>query len=390
MSLSLLPSLSFSTDEYRARVAAVQHRIAEAGLDALLCHSFPNICYLTGFETVGAHKYFMLVIRPEGEPSLLTQDFEAHNGRISSWLTDTIVPHSLWDDPIDASRDLLCLLKLEHGRLGVEMDATTLTPDRYRRLCAALPDATLIDASGTVEDVRLIKSPTELGYIRRAAYLSSTGMAAAIDAVVEGGTDNDVARASYDVMIGGGSEYMCYAPIVTVGPRSGIPHSTHRRITLRHGDPVFIEVGACIARYSAPMMRTAVIGPPSDQVRRMADACIASVETMIQQIRPGIAAREVALESRRCVADVVAKGLIWHGYYGYTIGLGFPPEWSDGPGAIAENSDLVLRPGMVFHCSTSLRQAGVCGVAFSETIAVTETGCEVMTQGTRELVVKDT
>ena len=377
--------LAFSVDEYRARVAAVQRCIAAAGIDALLCHTFPNICYLTGFETIGAHKYYLLIVRPEGDPVLLTQDFEAHNGRVSSWLSD-FATYPVWADPIGVSRDLLASLGLAEGRLGVEMDATTLTPHTWGRLREALPNATFVDATGTVEALRLIKSPAEVAVLREAGRLSGLGVQAALDAVAEGKTDNDVAQASYAALIGGGSEYMCYAPIVTVGARSGVPHTTHRRIPIRRGDPVFIEVGACIARYSAPIMRTAVIGPPTDQIRRMADACIASVNTQIEHIRPGIPAREVALKASACVAAAVAEGLIWHGYYGYTIGLGFPPEWSDGPGAIAENSDLILQPGMVFHCSTSLRDAGRCGVAFSETVAVTASGCEVLTTGDRTLV----
>lgn len=378
-------TLAFSIDEYRTRVAAVQRYVAAAGLDALLCHTFSNICYLTGFETIGAHKYYLLVVRPEGDPILLTQDFEAHNGRVSAWLSD-FATHPVWADPIDVSRDLLASLGLAKGRLGVEMDATTLTPRTWGRFQAALPNASFVDATGTVEALRLIKSPAELAYLREAGRLSGLGVQAALDAVAEGKTDNDVAQASYAALIGGGSEYMCYAPIVTVGARSGVPHTTHRRIPIRRGDPVFIEVGACLARYSAPIMRTAVIGPPTAQIRRMADACIASVNRQIACIRPGVPAREVALKASDCVAAVVAEGLIWHGYYGYTIGVGFPPEWSDGPGAISENSDLILQPGMVFHCSTSLRDAGRCGVAFSETIAVTASGCEVLTTGERTLV----
>jgi Xaa-Pro aminopeptidase len=379
--------LAFSPEEYRARVRAVQARLAGQGLDALLCHAFPNICYLTGFETVAAHKYFMLALRPEGDPILLSQDFEAHNALVSAW-TGRPVTYPVWGDGIDASRDLLQQLGLADKRLGVDYEASSLTAARWLRLREALPRAVFVDASGLVEGVRVVKSPAEVACLRQAARLSSLGMEAAIEAVAEGRTDNDVALASYEAMIGGGSEYMCYPPIVTVGARSGIPHTTHRRVPIRRGDPVFIEVGACIHRYSAPMMRTAVAGPPSDRVKRMADACIASVDTLIAHIRPGIPARQVALAARNCLEEAVAAGLIWHGYYGYSVGLGFPPEWSDSPAAISEQSDLILQPGMVFHCSTSLREAARCGTAFSETVAVTDTGCEVLTEGPRLLAVK--
>ncbi len=211
---------------------------------------------------------------------------------------------------------------------------------------------------------------------------------AAIDATAAGKTDNDLALAGYQAIIGGGGEYMCYDPIVTVGGRSGIPHTTHRRVAMNHGDVVFMEMGACIHRYNAPIMRTIVIGPPADQVRRMAEACCASVNTLIEHIKPGIPARDVALRAQACLDDVLAAGLIWHGYYGYSVGLGFPPEWNDSPVEITVNSETILQPGMVFHCNTSLRDVGRYGTAFSETVLVTDRGCDVLTNGPRVLVVK--
>ena len=191
--------------------------------------------------------------------------------------------------------------------------------------------------------------------MREAARWTSAGMAAAMASVAEGRTDNEVAAEAYLAMIRAGSEYMCYAPIVTTGKRSGIPHSTHRRVRIDRGDPVFIELGACCNRYSAPLMRTAVAGVCPDPIRRLADAARSSVEALIENIAPGAIAHDVARKAATALRGI-PESVIWHGYYGYSIGLGFPPEWNDGPALIRENSDLVLQAGMVFHCSTSLRE----------------------------------
>src|SRR5438445_387278 len=78
-------------------------------------------------------------------------------------------------------------------------------------------------------------------------------------------------------------------PIVTSGRRSGIPHTTFRRVRLEAGDPVFIEVCGTYQRYSAPMLRTASIGEPAPEIRRAFDTCRASVEALIAEIRPGVA-----------------------------------------------------------------------------------------------------
>src|SRR5437868_12178927 len=115
-------------------------------------------------------------------------------------------------------------------------------------------------------------------------------MQAAIAVIAEGRSDNDVAAAAAECLICEGSEYMCYQPIVTVGPRSGVPHSTFQRVPINRGESVFMEFGACIRRYSSPIMRTAVLGEPPDKMKQMFGMCLASVTTSLANLKPGAVA----------------------------------------------------------------------------------------------------
>ena len=63
--------------------------------------------------------------------------------------------------------------------------------------------------------------------------------------------------------IAGGSDFFCIDPIVCVGWRSGTPHSNRGGSVVAEGDPVFLEMGATLARYTCPIMRTRVAGKPS-------------------------------------------------------------------------------------------------------------------------------
>jgi Xaa-Pro dipeptidase len=111
------------------------------------------------------------------------------------------------------------------------------------------------------------------------------------------------------------------------------------------------------------------------------------VETLIAEIRPGIAARVVAQRAGAAMR-AIEPSLLWHGYYGGSTGLSFSPTYSDGGAvAITATSDVELVAGMTFHASTSLRNLGEFGVTVGETVAVTETGCEVLTDVPRELHV---
>lgn len=381
-------NLAFTVQEYRGRVAKVQKAINAFGWDGLLLHNLASICYLTGFQSLSVHKFWTCIVLPEGDPILLSQDFESYNAQWGCWLTH-IETFEVFADPVAALRDLLKKMKLDRKKLGIELGTwSSLTAQGYLKLQQTVPKATFEDATDIVPRVQAVKSPTEIKYLREAGRISTLAMQAAIDAVAEGRTDNDIAAAASAKLIQEGSEYQCYQPIVTVGLRSGIPHTSFHRIPIRAGDPVFMEFGACINRYSAPMMRTAVIGEPSPKMRRMFEMCRRSVDASIAALGPGVTGGEVAAAAGKAIGKLPA-GWVWHGYHAYSVGLGFPPEWADSLEVGASpGSKAILEPGMSFHCSTSIRDPGKLGTTCSETVLITENGCDVLTDLPRQLFVK--
>src|SRR5260370_16989138 len=86
--ISQLTSPAFPGSEYERRRRAVRDLMEAAGVNCLLVHSFPNICYLTGFETIAFHKYFCLLMPLRGTPVLVPQSFEANNAPIGAFDID--------------------------------------------------------------------------------------------------------------------------------------------------------------------------------------------------------------------------------------------------------------------------------------------------------------
>ena len=93
-------------------------------------------------------------------------------------------------------------------------------------------------------------------------------------------------------------------------------------------------------------------------------------------MKPGAVARDV---DRICREAVLAAGLRdrYENATGYTLGYYAPwsPRTSDFTRLFIPTADWVLEPGMVFHMYVS-----AMGLAFSETVAVTESGAERLTQ----------
>jgi Xaa-Pro aminopeptidase len=381
--------LPFAREEYAARLRKVQDEVGRANLGALLCHSFGNICYLTGLQSVmGPEKYFMLVIPDQGAPFLLGQAFELHNANLGCTVDD-LTGFEIQADPVEESRKLLASRGMHNKRLGLEFKSRGITPHSYLGLRRALPQADIVDASELVNNVRAIKSPAEIEMIRKAGALTSGAMSRALDEASVGKTDNDIAAAAIEYCVRQGGEFHCLEPIVSLGKRSGVPHCTFGRNTIRAGDLCFIEIGACMNRYSAALIRTVSFAEPEPFQRRVCDEIQASLEAVLENLRPGIPVREVAQEARKAWDWTFTRpDLFWNGAYGYSIGLGFPSDWGDADLSIREDRTTILQPGMVFHCTNNIRKAGEFGMGISETVAITEFGCELLTDCPRHLFVK--
>ena len=123
---------------------------------------------------------------------MLVRHLEESNVIARSWV-DKRVGFRDHEDPVKLTRDTLVKLGLEKATIGVEKECWFLTTANFEKLHDALPDADLTDCSGLVEQLRLVKSPQEIEYIRQAAGTAATGMQAGVEAIAAGKTEDEVA-----------------------------------------------------------------------------------------------------------------------------------------------------------------------------------------------------
>jgi Xaa-Pro aminopeptidase len=377
--------LAFSAEEYDHRLARVRKAMDAAGLDILLVHSLPGICWLTGFQTPLCDWYHCLVVPQHGE--LLLQCCDSELAMMNSRLERIAVV--LWERMEEAGGQLVGLLQdvgTARQRIGVELRRPGLNAWTLERLRAGMPEASFIDASDLLPRLRAVKSDAEIACLREAARLTDLGMAAGIAAIREGALDNDVIAAASKTMLAAGSEFFSIQPIVRTGWRSGVVHATGKRVPIKRGDSVFMEFGGVFQRYCAPLLRTAVIGPPDDRQKRLAEASLDTLERLYAAVRSGRSVAEVSREAARGYAHLLDE-IQTRGYHAYSVGISFPPVWVEHSIGIREDAEDVLKPGMVFHTPRSLRVPGQVAMGFSETILVTETGCEALTRHPRALTI---
>ena len=376
---------AFPEGDYDARIAKTRAAMDRTGTDVLLIHSVANICYLTGYQTPLADWYHCFILPRNGAPVLQVCDPEL--AAMHTYVT-TLLPVS-WeqmDDAADQLADHLLKIGAAKSRVGVEMRRPGLNPFTEQRLATKLPAATFVDASDLVPRLRAVKSLAEIAYLREAAQLSTLGMEAAIDSIHVGVTENAITAAAMQAIITAGGEYFCIDPIVRAGRRSGVTHATCKRTEVQPGDPVLMELGGVYQRYCAPLLRTAVIGKPPDRLQRLADTSLRAMDMLFANLRPGRTMGDVASAAMRALANV-DPAVRMRGYFGYSVGIGFPPSWVERSVEIAVGRNDILEPGMTFHTHRVLRVPGLMGVGFSETVLITENGHEVLTHFPRRLAI---
>jgi Xaa-Pro aminopeptidase len=378
---------AFPEAEYRRRVETVRGFMAERGLDALLVTFVPNVCYMTGYHAFAADLFAGMVLPIDGELTLQVTEFEIPGALLSGWVND--IRAIKFTDPDSLTRELAGVLwdhKLDGKRIGIEAKRHGISIDTYEGLKRALPRATLVDGSEVVGRARVVKSAAELDHMRRAATMTRKGIEAAVGAVRPGATEDDIASVAYATLVKAGSEYFSCQPVIVAGHRTGWIHASHRGTTVQPGHTVMIEGSGFCHRYMAPVMHTVSVGPPSRSVERLVKASNDTLDLLFDAVRPGRTAHDVWRAVSEGLRDVSAEAYST-GMFGYSVGLSLPPTWREAIIVIAEGVDQPLQPGMTFYSPVTLRHPGTLGVGFSETLAVTETGCEILTKHDRSLTV---
>jgi Xaa-Pro dipeptidase len=373
--------MDFPPEEYRDRLEQVQAEMAKHDLPVLILHGAENICYLSGFYTVGFFAYHALIVPAEGEPILVLRALEEPNAIRQSWL----VNRWCWqdgDEPIQTTQQVIKSLELEGGKIGIEQHSWYLTLKRYRSLRELLPHATFVDEPLIVDHLRLIKSPREVEYIRAAACVAEAQMQAGIDALQPGVSEREVLEKTMAAGIRAGGEPR-YRGSMVAGQPPRYAHHDWGDGYIELGDVVKYELTGRVKKYIARLMRTSVVGTPARELIRTFGLLTTVYQNGLSQMRPGVAAADIDKTIR---GPLIEAGLREpnRNRIGYSIGLVIPPTAGEFICEFTPDADWTLQSGMVFHMLIGAKG----GIGFSETVLVTDDGAEELTRFERKLFTR--
>ncbi len=383
--------------ERAERLARVRAAMAARDLAALVVTDPANIHYLSGYDAWSFYTPQCLVVPIEAEPVLFARAMDAAGATFTAWLAPSQVegyPETLVHCPDVHPFEWIAARCLDRGlvpggaTVAVEADSHFFSARGYLALQAGLPRARLQDSRELVNWVRLVKSAAEIERMRAAGAVAACAMRAALDAVAPGRRQCDVvaeilaAQARGTPEHGGG--YPAIVPLLPSGSMAGTPHLTWTDARFVAGEATTVELAGVHGRYHAPLARTVVLGTPP---RRLADTAAVvgdGLAAALEAVRPGVTGHDV---HAAWDAVITCHGLSKDSRIGYSIGLGYPPDWGERTVSLRPGEATVIAAGMCFHVILGMWMDG-WGYELSEPVVVTETGVERLTDLPQELFTR--
>lgn len=384
MSLVKAPAV-FPRAEYLRRLDATKAGMAAAGVDVLLVSNYSNMIYLTGYT--GPTDYvpqLLLVDAQAEEPEIYLRQMDRPAGLHLAFMTEDHI-HCYPEDCIgnpnaDAYVHMLDRMadRLRGKRVGVELGSLSFyAANTIRRI---IGEDRVVDCSMLVDVIRLVKSDPEIALMRKVARVAEMTIARAAEVIREGVRECDVAAEITSVQIRGlpdmGSISLAL-PFISSTPRTGSPHFHWTDEVYKPGTQVTMEAGGSLHRYCVGIKRSFHVGPALERMERAHAITLEALDVLLAAAKPGAICSEVA--------EATYAAMSRHGYdkdsrCGYGIGI----NWLEPAASFNRYDNTVLQPNMTFHLIMSNWIGDDFGYAFSETIRITETGVETLTNAPRE------
>jgi len=381
-------AIHFNKEEFQKRKSKVIEKLKNQNLDGLLMFRQESMYWLTGYDTFGYVYFQCLVLTVKGDLVLLTRAPDLRQAQNTSIIKDI----RIWVDkeksnPANELKNILSELGLKNSNLGVEYEAYGLTGRNAMRLNNSLKNfATLHDKSELVSYLRVIKSPAEIIYVKKAAELADKAMEAAWQYAHAGQNESKILAEMQGAIFNGGGDYPANEFIIGSGKNALLCRYQSEKRKLDQVDQLSIEWAGTYKHYHSAMFRTIAIGKANDKQKKMYEACAEALRACENKLKPGNKAGEVF--------DVHAKVFDSLGYKksrmnacGYSLGTTFAPNWMDWPMLYTGNS-IVLKTGMVFFIHMILMDSdNQLAMNLGETYLLTNTGNERLGKKKIDLVV---
>ena len=374
----------FSKTEYKERLKKVQKSMQEQNIELLISQDTNNMNYLTGYDAWSFYYAQCVIVHINAdEPLCFVRAQDAGGAYIKTYLKkENIIIYDekyihVWPvHPYDRLVDFIKEKKWDKLKIGVEMDSHYFTAFSYEKLKNGLPNSKIKDCQRLVNWVRLVKSDQEIKYMKIASEITQLGMKTAFKEINPGVRQCDAVAKIYSTLISGtseyGGDYASIVPLIPTGKGTSASHLTWTDEKFVNGEASIVEISGAYKKYHCPMARTVLLGKPDQKKIDTMKKTREALESGINVTKPGNTADDVA----QAFWKVLDKyGIEKKSRTGYSIGIGYPPDWGEHTLNIQKGDKTILKENVCFHM-IAVMQFGDWGVESSESIRVIQNGAE--------------
>jgi Xaa-Pro dipeptidase len=386
----------FPVDEYAQRLSRARALMDEMGIDALCVSSKENVVYFTGIQTIGwesKHRPLAVIVpRERSKPVLMILAESLFQvARETSWVGELRVWGGLRvknvpRDPIDSIHRSIIELDIGESTIAFELgygQRIGMSQHDFSLLRSKLPRVQIVDGSGLLWQLRMIKSNYEISALRKVCTATSSSFKAGFEAIYSGMTEKELAGIIFSRMATETNERPGFVMIRSGERKDPMMNVLPFDKPMNSGDLIVVDAGAVYKDYWSDFMRMASIGTPTAEQERFFDAVYAAQQAGVEKIKPGVTAGDIF---KACFDVLVRRGLKQHAILervGHGVGLDMHE-----PPSLARDSDLMIQEGMILTVEPviwDVPHARIGNFAIEDVVLVTEDGYEVLSKFPRNL-----
>jgi Xaa-Pro dipeptidase len=356
-------------------IARLKKRIAAAGLDAIIAISPENVTYVSGFvvpsQSLMRWRHAACILTADGRISMVAIDMEATTVKAHASIDDLRIYREFTEDPMDKLAEALRDLKLDSGKIGIEMDF--LPAKDFATLGRKVPGVTWVGADAIFSKARQVKTANELTWLRSLSKLTDKAIGDTLRQAKVGMSEQELAGCLLTGLFSGGAESYKLM-IIASGERSQFPNVGPTERKLKSGDLIRMEIFGQKNGYLAGVCRTAVVGQATAEQEKIWANLIECKYLVMDLIRPGADCREIYQKFLKKFGQLGFEPI---SFVAHGIGLHLHEEPYMG-----RYGNETVEAGMVGAFEPLVYIPGRFGMQNKDMFSVSEKGCELLSDYT--------
>ena len=383
-----IPAAGIPTAELEERRERLLEQVRARGVSGYVLFDQSYIQYLTGFWFLSNERPVAFAQTTSGDSAIFVPDFEVARTREEGTFEriDSYTEYPGLEHPMAIFGRVLEDLGMS-GQVAADQDGYPGILGYQGPALSTVTGATVSSISDTIEAMMARKSATEIALIRESGRWCAHAQRLLQEYTRPGVTEAEASlRAGQEATLAmlealgarfggqlGSSDGASAGYRGQIGRRSAWAHAIAHNIRFEPGDMLVTETAAPMWGYNAELERAMIIGPPTDEQRRLFDHVVAAQKVAFDALRPGVTASAVDGAVMRYFED---NDLLpyWRQHTGHAIGLrNHEAPFLD----VGDHTPIEI--GMVFTIEPGLYDDRLGGFRHSDTVLVVDDGIELLT-----------